>query len=414
VLVTTHFMDEDVAKAEARLREARALRDAAAGSRLPRVEAKASASEQQLSTNGQLPLAQIPGFDPRFSLFEAGFDASWEIDLWGGTRRSLEAATARAAAAEARHRDVLLQVVAQVVRTYAELRGGQAALAALRADAAAQSAIATLVRHRFQAGDAARTDDARAQAQARSSAASIPGEEAEVRAAAYRLALLTARPPEALADLAARPAPLPSTPTGFAAGLRSDLLRRRPDVRAAEAELAAATADVGVQMAQLFPSVSLLGSFTQQSRAVGELASGGSTQFSIGPSLRWPIFSAGRIRAQVRAADARADAAAARYEKAVLGALADSETALNRYAAAIATLAERQQARDDSATALDLVRQRYRSGEDDRLAVLQAQSALASADAAATDARRRTLEAFAALIKALGGGWAEAPGQANG
>jgi outer membrane protein TolC len=144
----------------------------------------------------------------------------------------------------------------------------------------------------------------------------------------------------------------------------------------------------------------------QQARHGGDLGQSASTYYNIGPSLRWPIFAGGSIRARIRSASARADAAAARYEKAVLGALADSETAINRYAATRTALEERAAARAQSATALDLAQQRYRAGDDDQVAVLQAQSLYAAADKAWVNTAAQSLEDYAALIKALGGGWA--------
>jgi outer membrane protein TolC len=187
--------------------------------------------------------------------------------------------------------------------------------------------------------------------------------------------------------------------------LRSDLLRRRPDIRRAERELAAATADVGVATAELFPRFSLLGGVGFQARDVGDLFSGDSLRFQLGPSLRWPIFSGGRIRAQIRAADARADSALIRYERAVLAALSDSETAINRYAAAGETRAERDAARGAASEGVDLVRRRYRAGEDDLTALLQAQLAKSAAERLEIQARSAELQQFAALYKALGGGW---------
>jgi NodT family efflux transporter outer membrane factor (OMF) lipoprotein len=393
----------DIREAEARLREARAARDAAVGRQLPEIDATGSAQRQQLSKNGQLPVGNIPGLSRRFSLFDLGFDASWEIDLWGGARRAIEAAGRRADAATARIEDVRLQIAAEVVRNYAELRAAQASLASARKDAEAQQQIAILVRQRFAAGEAARLDQTRAEGQARTTLAAVPGFEADARQAAYRLALLTGRPPEAALDLLAMPAPVPVPPGHIGVGLRSEILRRRPDVRAAEADLAAASADIGVETANLFPRLALMGSVGQQSRSVGDLPSAASTHFQIGPSLRWPIFDFGRIRADIRAADARADQAAARYERAVLSALSDSETAANRFAAAQTALADRQAARDQSTQSLDLAEQRYRAGEDDLLTLLDAQSADAAADRALTQARAQALEAYVALLKALGG-----------
>jgi NodT family efflux transporter outer membrane factor (OMF) lipoprotein len=396
----------DLREAEAHLREARAERDAIAGRRLPELDATASASREQISANGELPVAQIPHFDRRFSLYDAGFDASWEIDLWGGTRRAVEGAGGRVQSAAAREQDTLLQVVAEVVRTYAQLRGNQAMLAATRKDAASQREIAHLVHERFVTGEASNLDDVRAAAQARNAAAAVPGLEASVHAAANVLALLTARPPESVAELAANSAPLPLPPASVGAGLRSDVLRRRPDIQAAEADLAAATSDVGVEAANLFPSISLVGSLGQQARHSGDLGQSASRYYSVGPSLRWPIFAGGSIRAQIRGAHSRADAAAARYEKTVLGALSDSETAINRYAAARSALDERAAARAQSATALELARERYKAGDDDQVAVLQAESLYAAADEAWVSTGEESLEDYAALVKALGGGWA--------
>lgn len=403
----------DLAQAEARLREARAMRDVAAGGRLPEVGAKGSAMRQRISENGQLPLANIPGFDRNYSLFDAGFDASWEIDLWGSTRRTIEAAGRRVELAEAQRREVQLRVVAEVVRTYAELRGAQARQATLRTEAKAQETIAKLVRQRYEAGEAARFDDSRAEAQARAAQAALPTAQARIRAAANGLALLTAQPPEALLDRLLTPAPLPQPPALIATGLRSDILQRRPDIAMAEAQLAAATADVGVQTANLFPRLSLLGSFSQQSRTTDDLFSSGSTGFSIGPSLHWPLFSGGRIRAQIRAAGARKDGAAAAYEQAVLGALADSESALNRYAAALASARELSVAQDRSATALSLAEQRYKAGEDDLIVFMDATSRFNSIARAADDADIAALQAHAALVKALGGGWSAESGNTD-
>jgi len=398
----------DLKQAEARLREARAGLDAANGGRMPQVSVSTSASQQQLSKNGQLPLGSLPGFDRQFSLFDAGFDASWELDLWGGTRRAVEAAGRRVEAADAQQRDVRLRVVAETGRAYAELRGAQAEATILRSDADAQRRLASLLRQSFAAGEVSRGDDAEAEARARTAEAALPAAEARIRAAINALALLTAQPPEALLDRLLVSAPIPLPPAQVAAGLRSDVLRRRPDVIAAEAQLAAATADVGVETANLFPKVSLLGGIGQQARSLGDIASGGSTRFQIGPSVSWPIFAGGRIRAQIRAADARADAAGAAYEQAVLDALADSETALNRYNAALTAAIELSMARDRSATALDLARQRQRAGEDSLADLLQAQLRFNAADRTAASARGQALEAYAALVKALGGGWVQA------
>jgi NodT family efflux transporter outer membrane factor (OMF) lipoprotein len=400
----------DIRIADAQLLEARASRDAAAGRRLPQIGVSGSVTKNQLSGNGAFPLSKIPGFDRRYGLYDAGFDASWEIDLWGRATRDVQAAGARAEAAVEARRGILLQTIAEVVRAFVDLRSAQARLVSVTQDADARARVSDLVGQRFHGGEASRFDAARADAQARTTQALVPGLEASVRAAAYQLALLTGQPPEAMTALVDHAADLPSTPPVVGAGLRSDLLRRRPDVRRAERDLAAATADVGVATADLFPRITLMGALGQQSRTAGDFTSGGSTRFEVGPSLSWPIFNFGRVRAQIRAADARSQAAAARYEKSVLGPLSDSETALNRYAAAGAERREREAARAQSAIALDLARQRYRAGEDDLLAVLDAQSAYSESEQAALIARAAELNALATLYKALGGGWEAFPG----
>ncbi len=413
--VLTHLIETatannaDIRTAEARLREARANRDAAAGARLPAVDARASFTQTQLSKNGQFPIARIPGFNRQFGLFDAGFDATWELDLWGGNRRAVEAAGRRAESAAARLAETRLQIIAEIGRSYADLRATQARLAGLEANAGYRATLASLTSQRAGAGEASAMEASAATGRAADARAPIAGARADQVAAIYRLALLTGQPPEALATSLATPAPIPEPPAIVAAGLRSDLLTRRPDVRAAQADLAAATADIGVSTAELFPKLTLVGSLGQQSQGLSDIASGGSTRFGIGPSLSWPIFAAGRIRAQVRGADARADAAAAAYEKAVLTALSDSETALNRYAATGTALNDREAGLAAAERAAGLARQRFEKGEDDRLALLEAQSTATAARLRAIAARAEHFTAYLALTKALGGGWATPP-----
>lgn len=399
----------DIAMAEARLRQARAGLDAVMGGQLPEAAVTASANRQRLSENGQLPVGALPGFERELSLYDAGFDASWEIDLWGGTRRAVEAAGYRLQAADAARHEVRLRVVAEVVRAYTELREAQSEAIILKSDAAAHGTIASLSQVSYEAGEIARSDAAGQAAATRAAEAQVPLAEARARAAAGVLALLTAQTPEDMADLLEHAAPLPIPPDAVQAGLRADVLRRRPDVLAAEARLAAATADVGFETARLFPKISLMGSVGQQARDTSDLSSGTSTRFTIGPSLYWPIFAGGRIRAQVRAADARADEAGAAYEKAVLGALSDSETALNRYNAALTASQALFDAREQAAVRFDLARQRRELGEDSQIDFERARLAFDEADRAALKARAEALRAHSSLVKALGGSWEAGP-----
>lgn len=397
--------NKDLDEATARLREARANRDAVLGRQFPQIGASVTVAENRLSSNGQLPVSKIPALDPEFPIYDVGFDASWEIDLWGGTHRAVESANARIQAAEEARRAVVLQVIAEVVRSYIDLRTAQSLRASTMEDAQAQFRIAEIVAERFRVGTASRFDLTRARAQARTTAGAIPGFEADAAAAAFRLGVLTGEPPETRYAQLTAPAPLPVANLDVSVGLRADLLRRRPDVRQAERDIAAATADVGVATAELFPRFSLIGTLGQQARSPGDLFSGDSLRFQVGPSFRWPIFSAGRIRAQIRAADARADAATIRYERAVLNALADSEIAINRFASAERTTEERDQAREEAHEAVQIAHTRYVAGEDDLTVLLQAQSAFSSADRLALQAKAAQLQQLAALYKALGGGW---------
>jgi len=394
----------DLRIAEARLREARAARDAAAGGRLPQAGATAEVSQRRLSENGVIPITRLPGVARNFSLYDVGFDASWEIDLWGGNSRNVESATRRVEAADAQRREAQLRVVAEVAREYAELRGAQAQAAIRTAEADANRQRFALMRQLAEAGEVAQSNYAYAEVQARQAEASLAAIEPRVRQAASRLAVLTAQPPEAM-DEVLTPAAVPALPGPVAAGLRSELLQRRPDVIAAEAELAAATAQIGVEKARLFPKLSLVGNFGVQDRGGSDLFSGDSTYLAAGPGLSWPIFSAGRIRAQVRAASARAEAAEAAYEKSVLGAFADSEAAINRYSGALAAAKAFEQASAKSANALALAQSRFRQGESSKLELIDAILGDHSVRFAAAEARTEALKAHAALIKALGGGW---------
>jgi multidrug efflux system outer membrane protein len=395
----------DLKEAEGRLAEARANRDATAGGRLPSVTAKGSATENVLSKNGQLPIGNIPGFQREFPLYDLGFDASWEIDLWGRRTRQMQGATARLESATYAKRDVMLTLIAEVVRSYMDLRAAQADAATAEAQAMSNAELARLTRLRFDHGEASRLDLDRADAAAKASAAAVPNAKAQASAAAYRIATLVGVPPEQVVPELQAPAPLPASPDAILVGLRSELLERRPDVRRAERDLAAATADIGVATADLFPRFSLLGSLGQQARTPGDLVSGDSFRLQIGPSFSWPIFQGGTIRAQIRAADARADQAAARYEKAVVGALSDSEAAINRFlnARAAAEDAAASLAREQGAFAL--AQQRADRGEDDRLTLERARQSLLSAQQRDQQARAAKAQAATSLYKALGGGW---------
>jgi len=403
-----------IAEAQARVAEARALREAAQGGRLPEGGLGASASENRVSENAQFPVANIPGFPIDYPLYDVGFDASWEIDLWGGTGRAVESAAAMEEAATWGARDVQVTLVAELARTYVDYRAAQANVASWEEQAEAYGEVARLTRLLHEAGEANRITADRATTEAGRARAELRQAQADVASAEYGLAVLVGVAPEALLpELQAGSAPVPAAPEVIASGVRSELLARRPDIRRAERELAAATANIGVATAELYPSLSLVGGIGLQAQEPGDLAEGGSLRYSVGPSFRWPLFSLGRIRAQVRAADARAEAAAARYEAAIVGALGDSENAANRFAAAeiFAQLAALALTREE--TAYGLAALRTERGEDSLLALAEAEIRLAKVRQQDIVARAQHSSAAIALYKALGGGWEAAGVQAS-
>jgi multidrug efflux pump len=392
--------NHDIRIATARLREARAVRGVTQLDRYPIVTAQGSYNRQRLSE------AVTPSSGNRdIELYNIGFDASWELDFFGRVRRSIEASTADVGAAEASRRDVVVSLLAEVARNYFELRGAQNQLAVARRNAENQSLLLDLTHALLDAGRGTELDVSRAEAQLNITLASIPPLETTINRAMYRLGVLIGAEPTALvADLSA-PLPLPGLPELVALGQPADLLRRRPDIRVAERNLAAATARVGVVTADLFPRVTLLGSIGLQAGSFLNVGQGGSERFSIGPSIFWAAFDLGRVRERIRVADARTEAALAQYEQRVLLALEETENSLVDF--------NRQQARRDllrasaraSEKAAGLARLRYQSGVSDFLTVLDAERVLLDAQDRLADSETRTATALIAVYKALGGGW---------
>jgi multidrug efflux system outer membrane protein len=399
-LTTNH----ELRVATARIREARALLSETEFDRYPMVTSQASYTRQRASEAVAPPVG-----DRDIELYDAGFDATWELDFFGGVRRSVEASAAEVGAAAANRRDVIVILLSEVARNYFELRGSQNQLAVARRNAANQQQTLDLTVALLEGGRGTELDTSRAEAQLQSTLASIPPLETAIKAAMYRLGVLIGQPPTALEPELSEPQPLPTLPTRVALGRPDDLLRRRPDIRVAERNLAAATARVGVATADLFPRVFLTGSIGLQATSLTGLGAGGSDTFAVGPGIFWAAFDLGRVRARVRAADARTEAAFAQYEQRVLLALEDTENALVDFT--------RQQTRRDllyasaqaSERAQNLARERYQFGVADFLTVLDAERTLLAAQNQLADSEIRTAAALVAVYKALGGGWDMAP-----
>jgi NodT family efflux transporter outer membrane factor (OMF) lipoprotein len=402
----------DVRQSAARVAEVRALRDAVAGGRWPAVDASAGVTRRRQSENGPFPINQIPGIERDQTIYEVGFDAVWELDVFGQTRRAVEAAAARADAASEQQRAVKLRVAAETARSYFELRGAQHERAALQASVAATRAATGLVRQQLTAGDVPQAVLAQAEAAEAALEAELPQLDARVRVAALAIGILLGELPEAEAGLAdsdadyAALAPLP-------VGQRADLLRRRPDVRAAERGLAAATADVGVATAAWFPHIGIGANGGFQSLATGTLFDAASETLGLAPLISWRIFDGGRVRAQIRASEARVEIAALEYEKAVKEALTDAEIALTRYNSGLIALDRQEAAVTAARRAYGYANDRYRGGDISLLELLEAERTLHGAEDAY--ARTHTLAAtsLVALFKALGGGWGDAAAGAS-
>ena len=341
-------------------------------------------------------------------LFQAGFDASWEIDVFGGARRAKEAAKADVEAAEENRRSVLITLVAEIARNYFELRETQNRLDIARRNIRILQDSLDLVRSLFEAGWTNELDVKTAEALLATTQSLAPTMEFAVRRSMHRLGVLLGHEPGTLQDELSPAAPLPSAPPEVLVGLPSELLRRRPDVRYAERTLAAATARIGVATADLFPKFSLTGSFGGSSDTFEGLRLGANHRWSFGPEIRWPIFDAGRIRANIRVQNARQEQALLAYEKAVMISLEDVENALVMYAKEQNRLADLATAVEANHKALDIANDLYAQGLVNFLNVLDAERSLFAAEDQLIQSKATILTNLVSLYKVLGGGW-EAP-----
>jgi len=395
----------DIKIAEANIRKARAIRSGKGADYYPSIESSVDVMRESLSENGRLPASSIPGIASNRTVYEAGFDASWELDFFGGTQRSVEAADARLDSAIESRRDIVLSILAETMRNYIELRGTQRRIVIMKQNIKLQKKTVEIVKQRYDFGDASEFELTRAEVQLRLTEASLPNLTADLRASAYRLTVLTGQEPQVLLEKLLETKPLPVPPDIVPVGLRSDILRRRPDIRLAERQLAAETADIGVATANLFPKFALTGTVGVESLSFGDLFQSTSTFWALGPLIRWPIFQGGAIRSQIAAEKVEAEAAAIAYERAVLTALTDAETALVRYGQELETRKRLNKAVDLNKHSAYLAKQRYRLGEDNILSVVDAEHELSRVEDKLVISETHTLINLVSLFKTLGGGW---------
>jgi len=400
----------DLRLAEERVLEARAQLG------VPESELWPSLSLGAVYWHGRENLPPAPPEGVVGSLYRPGFDASWELDLFGGRRRAVEAAGADLGAIQEERHAVLVTLFAEVGRTYVELRGLQRQIAVARETVATQAETLQMVRARLEAGLASEFDVDRAEAQMATVEAVIPALESSRQRCAHRLAVLLGREPGALSGLLDAAAPIPVPPPNIGVGLPADLLLRRPDLRRAERDLAAATARTGVAEADLYPRLSVAGSLGSQTGEFGELADWSSRIWSYGLALRWPIFDAGRVRAAVRVQNARQEQASTRYRRALLAAREEVENAFVAFGSEDARRRSLATAAAANTRALETARALYGTGLTDYLQVLDAQRALYTVRAQLVQSETAAASDLVALYKALGGGWesGEAPTPAAG
>ncbi len=393
----------DLRIADARLREARAQREFSAADFWPTVDGSASYSRVRNSEHGTLP--NLPNNPLENNLYQAGFDAAWEVDVFGGKRRALEAATADVSASVYDCNDSLVSLVAEVARNYIDVRGLQQRLAITRENIKSQQDALEITQARFKGGVASELDVTQAAALLAGTRAQLPALEMSLKQTMHQLAVLLGEQPGALLTELAEQAPIPPAPPEVPVGLPSELLRRRPDLRRAERQLAAATARIGVQTADLFPKFSLIGSPGLQSVNASDWFTSGSRFWSAGPTVQWRLLDFGRIRSNIRVADARQEEALAVYEKTILIALQDVENALVGYAKEQVRYRSLEDQANADKRAVELSNELYTKGLADFLNVLDAQRSLYQAQDQLVQSQEAVSQDLIALYKALGGGW---------
>ncbi|MEW6144231.1 MAG: efflux transporter outer membrane subunit [Thermodesulfobacteriota bacterium] len=390
----------DIQIATARILEARAFRAETEFELAPIVPFDASYTRQKVGES-----TVFPGVDREADLYEAGFDALWELDFFGRIRRTIEADTAELESRIATRRDVIVSLLAEVARNYFELRGAQNQLEVARRNADNQQNTLDLTIVLLEGGRGTELDTSRARAQLNNTLAIIPPLEARVRRAIYRLGVLTGQQPDTYLKELLEPKPFPAIPDVIKVGTPVELLERRPDIRVAERNLAAFTASIGIATAELFPQITLLGSISLQADTFSGVFESGAGAFSIGPNIFWPAFDLGRVYQRVKQADARTQAAFAQYQLTVLEAIEDVDGTLVDHNQEIQRHKYLVEAAVESEKAMKLARMRYDFGVANFLDVLDAERTLLQAQTQLAASETDLHTSLVAVYKALGGGW---------
>jgi outer membrane protein, multidrug efflux system len=383
----------DVRLAEALLREARAVRGRDAGGLWPAASLTGSAIRTGALSGGSTGILQ------------AGAGAVWNLDFFGLTRRQLESDDAAIQAAVENIYGAQVTLVSEVALDYFQVRSAQEQIAIAQTNLESEVHTANVTRLKGSAGFVSALDEANADAQVATTAASIPPLEIIIQQNIFALSILLARPPaDLLADLS-KPGAVPLPPPEVPVGLPSELLRRRPDIRAAEANLHAAAALIGVAVAEFYPQFSLTGSLNYQSSLARDLFAGPSGFYSGGPQVNWPIFSGGSTISNERLQKAATDAAYLTYQKTVLTALADVESNLVAFAKEWQHRKDLSEAVVKNRRALELSQQLYQAGTEEFLTLLDAERSVLASETALAQSRQAISSDLANIYRALGGGW---------
>lgn len=410
----------DLQAAASRIRQAREQELVAGAGLLPSVSASGvgarihsnsnplaalGAGSQTSGPGGQPGSSSSGGSSTTLKLYSVGFDATWEADVFGGTRRGIEAARANSEAAVWQLRDGQISLSAEVANTYMSLRSTQSRMAILRESTQHQRELLDLAAARAHAGFVTELDVNQQRSQLSATSAQLPQLETQERASVHALGVLLGFEPDAVAGELAAAASLPPVPTSLPVGLPSDLLRRRPDVRRAERQLAAATAEVGVAVANLYPKFNLLAAVNVASNSVGNLFESRSLSNAEGGLISWPLFQGGRLKANVRVTAEQETQAYLAYRKSVLSALQDAEDALTRYDAEQRRLTSLRESQAAANSSLHIAEEQYRAGLVTFINVLTASATLLTAQDQVAQSQQTLAQDLISLYKALGGGW---------
>lgn len=390
----------DLKLAQARLHQVRASRLLAEAGLSPKVSASAGGSRTSYSDNSSVIAPQSVG-----TLYNAGFDATWEIDVFGEKRRGVEAATADFAVSQASLGNTRVSLIAELARNYVELRSCQRRIVIARDNLASQSETVQITEWRYQAGLARASEVEQARASREQTRAGIPDLEVSLVAAENRIAVLLGRNPGELHERLTEEKLLPSVPASVATGIPADVLRQRPDLIAAERTLAAETARAGQKLAQRFPSLNLSGSLGWQAYSFAVLGGAGTLTRALSGTLAATLFDGGRLRNQVEVQSAVQEQALVSYQSGVLSALEEVENALKSYAAARERVDARRAAAESARNAAELSHNLYQSGLADFQQVLETQRTQLTAEDSLASADATLRISLIALYKALGGGW---------